>query len=87
MEDPTSKVVRIKFKKNQGKSKWIIYESMKDNLMSMITPLRTAKECFNTLRTHYKKKDLSQKREMKNNIQNMKMEKDDTVTSFFTNIS
>ena len=42
--------------KNQAKEKRIIYDSMKDNLMSVITPLKTTKECFNTLTNIYEKK-------------------------------
>ena len=60
---------------------------MKDNLMSVITPLKKAKECFDTLTNLYEKKDPTQKRALKNKLHIMKMEKDETVASFFTNIS
>ena len=60
---------------------------MKDNLMSVITPLKTEKECFDTLTNLYEKKAPTQKRALKNKLRNMKMEKDETVAYFFTNIS
>ena len=60
---------------------------MKDNLMSMITPLKTTKECFDTLTNLYEKKDPTQKRDLKNKLHNMKMEKDESIASFFTKIS
>ena len=60
---------------------------MKDNLISVITPLKTAKECFNTLTNLYEKKAPTQKRALKNKMHNMNMERDETVGSFFTNIS
>ena len=48
----------------------------------MITPLDIAKECFDTLANTYEKKDLSQKRALKNKLHNLNMEK-----GFFTNFS
>ena len=60
---------------------------MKGNLMSVITPLKTTKECHNTLTNLYEKKAPSQNRDLKNNLCNMNMERDETVSSFFTNIS
>ena len=68
-------------------AKQIIYESVKDNLMSVITPLKMEKECFDTLRNLYEKKAPTQKRDLKNKFHNMNMERDETVASFFTNIS
>ena len=55
--------------------------------MPMITPLKTAKECLDTLTNLYEKKALSQKRVLNNKLQNLKMEKDETMASFFTKIS
>ena len=60
---------------------------VKDNLILMIIPLNTTKECFNTLTNIYEKTSLSLKRELKNKLRNLKMEKDEKVASFFTNIS
>ena len=56
-----------------------MYDSMKDNLMSMITPLKTTKECFETLTNLYEKKDPTQNRDLKNKLCNLNMEKDETV--------
>ena len=55
--------------------------------MTVITPLKTKKECFDTLTNLYEKKDPTQKRDLKNKLRNMKMERDEIATSFFTNIS
>ena len=60
---------------------------MKDNIMLVITPLNMTKECFDTLTNIYEKKAPTQKRDLKNKFCNMKMEKDEIVASFFTNIS
>ena len=40
IEEPTTNARRTNYKKNQEKEKRIIYDSVKDNLMSMITPLK-----------------------------------------------
>ena len=61
IEDPTRNVGRKNYKKNQAKEKRIIYESVKENLMSVITPLNTTKECFDTLTNIYEKKAPTQK--------------------------
>ena len=55
--------------------------------MSVITLLKTAKEsCFDTLKNLYEKKALSQKRALKNKLGNLKLEKEEIVAYFFTNI-
>ena len=50
IEDATTNEGRTNYKKNQENSKRSIFESVKDNLMSVITPLEATKECFETLR-------------------------------------
>ena len=87
IKDPTTNAGSTNFKMNQAKAKQIIYDSIKDNLMSVITPLKTAKECFDTLMNLYENKDPTQKRDLKNKLHDMNMEKDETVASFFTKIS
>ena len=56
IEEPTSNAGRIAFNKKQAKARRIIYESVKDTVMPTITPLKTAKECFDTLTNLYAKK-------------------------------
>ena len=57
IEAHTTNVGRTNYKKNQAKANRIIYDSVKENLMLVITPLRIAKECFDTLINIYEKKD------------------------------
>ena len=68
---PTTITGRTNYKNSNTKEKMIIYESMKDNLMSMITHLKTTKECFDTLTIFYEKKEPTQKRALKNKLHNM----------------
>lgn len=49
VEEPSSNARRATYKKNQAKASRIIYDSMKENLMPVITPLKIAKECYDTL--------------------------------------
>ena len=87
IEDPNTNAGRTNCKKNRAKKKMVIYDSMKYKLMSMITPLNTTKEFFDTLTNIYEKKDPTQKRTLKNKLLNLNMEKDEIVASFFSNIS
>ena len=54
--------------------------------MLIITPLKTTKECYDTLVKLYETKAISQKRLLKSQLRSLKMEKDESVNSF-TNIS
>ena len=65
VEEPSTNSGRIAFKRNQAKARKIIYDSMKEQIMSVITPLKTAKECFDTLVKLYEAKVPSQKRFLK----------------------
>ena len=76
VEEPTNNAARFNFKNNQAKAKSVIYDSMEDNLMSVISPLKTAKECFETLTKLYDKNDPTQKWSLNNTLLNLKMERD-----------
>ena len=56
IEEPISNAGIITFKKKHAKARRIIYDSVKETLMPTITPLNTAKECFDTLTNMYEKK-------------------------------
>ena len=87
MEEPTSNAGRIAFKKKQSKVRRIIYDLVKETLMPTITPLKTAKECFDTLTNLYEKKAPIQKRVLKKRLRTLKMNKDEGVAPFFTKIA
>ena len=55
--------------------------------MPTITPLKTAKECFDTLTNLYEKKAPSQKRVLEKRLRTLKMNKDQGVGHFFTKIA
>ena len=55
--------------------------------MTNITALKTAKECFDALVNLYEKKAPSQKRVLKKRLRTLKLNKDESVGSFFTKIA
>jgi hypothetical protein len=87
MEEPTSNAGRTTFRKSQTKAKRIIFDSVKDSIMPTMTSLMTAKQCMDTLVNLYEKKAPSQKRTLKHKLKYLKMEKGESVASFFSRIS
>jgi hypothetical protein len=49
VEEPSDDNGKAAHKKNQEKSKRIIFDSVKDHFIPIISPLKTAKECFDAL--------------------------------------
>ena len=87
VEEPTSNAGRTAFRRNQAKAKRIIFDLVKDSIMPVMTPLITAKECMDTLINIYEKKAPSQKRTLKHKLKYLKMEKGESVESFFSKIA
>ena len=87
IEEPTSNVGRLAYKRKQGKARRIIYDSVKETVMPNISALKTAKKCFDVLANLYEKKAPSQKRVLKKRLRTLKLNKDESVGSFFTKIA
>ena len=64
----------------------LFYDSIKEELMPNITSLNTAKECYDMLVNLYEKKAPNQKRVLKKRLRTLKLNKDESVGSFFTKI-
>ena len=71
IEEPTTNTGRNNYKNNKAKEKRIIYESVKENLMFVITPLKLENECFYTLMNMYERKQPTQNRALKNKLCNI----------------
>jgi hypothetical protein len=82
MEEPTSNVGRVAFRKNQAKAKQIIFDSVIDSIIPAMTSLMTSKECMDILVNLYEKKAPSQKRTLQHKLQYLMMEKGELVVSF-----
>jgi hypothetical protein len=55
VEEPMNNVGRTTFRKSQEKAKRIIFDSVKDNIVSAMTSLMTSKDCMDTLVNLYEK--------------------------------
>jgi len=84
---PMSNAGRATFRRNQAKAKCIIFDSVKDKIMPVMTSLMTTKECMDTLINLYEKKAPSQKRTLKHKLKYLKMEKGESVASFCSRIA
>ena len=69
-----------------GRVKQIIFDSVKDSIMPVMTSLMTAKDCMDTLVNIYEKKDPSQNRTLKHKLKYLKIEKGESITSFCSRI-
>ena len=87
VEEPTSGAGKTAFRKKQAKAKRIIYKSIKDSMMPLLQPLSTAKECMDALSKLFNTNAPSQKRTLKKQLHSIKMDKNETVASFFSRIS
>jgi hypothetical protein len=87
VEEPTTNVGRAVFRKSQAKAKRIIFDSVKDNIMSTMTSLMTAQDCMDTLVNLYEKQAPSQKMTLKHKLKYLKMEKGESIASFCSRIA
>jgi len=87
MEEPATNAGRAAFRKNQAKAKRVIFDSVKDSIMPVLTSLMTAKDCYDTLMNLYEKTTPSQKRNLKNKLKFLKMEKGESIASFCSKIA
>jgi hypothetical protein len=87
IEEPTTNTAKATYRNKQAKAKRIIFYSIKDSMIPIIGHLRTAKECFDALTNLYEKKAPTQKIILKKQLRTLKMDKDDSVATFFSKIA
>ena len=87
LEEPTAGAAKSAFRKKQAKAKRLIFESIKDGMMPFLQPLATTKECMDALSKLYDTDVPSLKRTLKKQLHTIKMDKNETVASFFSRIS
>lgn len=85
--EPTDDNGKTTYKKNQAKAKRILFDSVKDHLIHIISPLKTVKECYDALIKLFETKHPSRKRALKGKLHTIKMMKNDTIATLFTKIS
>jgi hypothetical protein len=76
-----------KFKDNNINSMSIIVDSIKDHLIPYISHLDSSNKMYDALTNLFSVKNIGQVMSMKNELRDMKMNDDDTITSYFVRIS
>ena len=68
VEEPSDDNGKACYKKNQEKAKRIIFDSVKDHLIPIISPSKSTKECYDGLVNLFETKIPSQKRDLKSKL-------------------
>ena len=69
------------------KAKRIIADSIKDNLIPLVSSLKTPKEVFDALAKLFKEKSINHKMELRNQLKNVKIQNSKTMQSYFTMVA
>jgi hypothetical protein len=76
-----------KFKDSDINAMSIIVDSIKDHLISYISHLDSSKKMYNALTNLFSVRNIGQVMSLKNELCDMKMNDDDSITSYFVRIS
>jgi hypothetical protein len=80
-------VVMEKFKDNDINTMSIILDSVKDHLIPYISHLYSSKKMYDALTNLFSIRNIGQVTSLKNELRDMKMKDDDSITSYFVRIS
>jgi hypothetical protein len=86
-KEPQNVAIMEKFKDNDINAMSIIVDSVKDHLMPYISHLDSSKKMYNALTNLFLVKNIGQVMSLKNELYDMKMNDDDSITSYFVRIS
>jgi hypothetical protein len=86
-KEPQNVVVIKKFKYGDINAMSIIVESIKDHLISYISHLDSSNKMYDALTNLLSIRNIGQVMSMKNELRDMKMNDDDSITSYFVRIS
>ena len=78
---------KANFKKNMIREKWIIVDSIKDHLIPHVSSLDTPKEMFEALTRLFEGKNINRNMTLRTQLKNVKMQKPETIHSYFTRVS
>jgi hypothetical protein len=87
IEEPTSNTGRETYKKRQTKTKMVLFDSVKNNMMPLIVHLRKTKEFFDALENLYEKKAPTEKMILKKQLHTLNMKKDESISTLFFKIA
>jgi hypothetical protein len=86
-KEPQNVAVMEKFKDGDINAMSIIVDSIKDHLISYISHLDSSKKMYDALTNLFSVRNIGQIMSLKNELRDMKMNDDDSITSYFVRIS
>jgi hypothetical protein len=86
-KEPQNVAVLEKFKDSDINAMSIIVDSVKDHLIPYISHLDSSKNIYNALINLFSVRNIGQVMSLKNELHDMKMNDDDSITSYFVRIS
>jgi hypothetical protein len=86
-KEPQNIAVMVKFKYGDINAMSIIVESIKYHLIPYISQLDSSKKMYDALTNLFSVKNIEQIMSLKNELHDMKMNDDDSITSYFVRIS
>jgi hypothetical protein len=85
-KEPQNVPTMEKFKDGDINSMSIIVDSIKDHLIPYISHLDSSKNLYNALINLFSVRNIGQVMSLKNELRDMKMNDDDSITSYFLRI-
>lgn len=85
--EPTNDEGKHTHKKNEAKTKWILVDLVKDHLIPYIVPLKIYKCMYDALVRIFENNNPNRKRELRNQLHDMKMTRSDTIATYFMKVS
>jgi putative lipoic acid-binding regulatory protein len=86
-KEPRNVVVMENFKDSDINAMTIIVDSAKDHLIPYISHLDSSKKMYDALTNLFSAKNIGQVMSLKNELRDMKMNHDDSITSYLVRIS
>jgi putative lipoic acid-binding regulatory protein len=86
-KEPQNVAVMEKFKDNDMNAMSIIVDSIKDHLIPYISHLDSSKKMYDSLTNLFSVRNIGQVMSLKNELRDMKMNDDESITSYFVKIS
>jgi hypothetical protein len=86
-KEPQNIAVMEKFKDGDINAMIIIVDSIKDHLIPYISHLESLKKMYDALTNLFSVRNIGQVMSLKNELRDMKMNDDDSITSYFVRIS
>jgi hypothetical protein len=86
-KEPQNIAVMEKFKDSDTNDMSIIVDSIKDHLIPYISHLDSSKKLYDALTNLFSVRNIGQVMNLKNELRDMKMNDDDSITSYFVRIS